>query len=207
MTDSKWLVLLTALLMTGCAGMDKSQCLTADWRTIGFEDGANGKPETAIATYRQECADHGVTPELNAYRLGHRAGSERFCTRVNGFNVGKRGASYQNSCMPDLEADFLPGYRDGKTLYDLQRGLNSARSAAEKQHRLISALEQDIVSNTELLVADGLSREERVQLLYDIEMLKSELDHAINLLPALEHDAHLAEQAYIKAEQRLRDHL
>ena len=202
MTNNKWLLLLTLAALGGCASMDKSQCLTADWRTVGFEDGANGKAETAIGTYRQDCADHGVAPDLNAYRLGHREGSAVFCTSSNGFNVGKRGGSYQHSCAPALEADFLAGYRDGQTLYDLQRALSQANAAVDKQQRLITRMEEDIVVKTELLVEDGLVKEERIALLNDIETLKLQLLDAVDQLPAIQRDARRAEQSYNQAERR-----
>ncbi|MDP5187932.1 MAG: DUF2799 domain-containing protein [Alishewanella sp.] len=207
MNNNKWPLLLLSMIISGCSGMNKSQCITADWRTIGFEDGVNGKAENAIATYRQECAEHGVTPQLEAYRLGHREGSERYCTTRNGFIVGKRGSNYQNSCMPDLEKGFLLGYRDGKTLFELQRALNSARSNIDKQRRVIANLEQEIVDKTELLIADGLTRDDRVQLLNEIELHKYEINEALNALPELEAQAYSAEQAYNQAEQRFKSYL
>lgn len=202
MKKTIWLIVPMLAALTGCAGMDKSECVTADWRTIGFEDGANGKPETAISEYRQDCADHGVAPDLSAYQQGHREGSERFCTRRNGFIVGKRGGSYQNSCPANLEAVFLPAYRDGKELYSLQRAASNARSAVDKQQRLLRQLEKDIVVKTELLVEDGLLKEERVAILADIEALKGELVDAAQQLPQLERDLRRAEKAYSQAEQR-----
>ena len=41
------------LFTTGCATMGKDECLSADWRTIGFEDGAGGYPASRIGQYRQ----------------------------------------------------------------------------------------------------------------------------------------------------------
>jgi hypothetical protein len=197
-----WFILPLFAVLAGCAGMDKSECVTADWRTIGFEDGANGKPETAIGEYRQDCAGHGVAPDLSAYQQGHREGAERFCTHRNGFIVGKRGSSYQNSCPAELEEAFLPAYRDGKELYNLQRALSNARSAVDKQQRLLRQLEKDISVKTELLVEDGLVKEERVAILADIETLKGELIDAAQRVPQLERDVRRAENAYAQAEQR-----
>lgn len=202
MTNKLWLILPALMLLHGCATMDKSQCLTADWRTIGFEDGANGKLETAISTYRQDCADHGVAPDLNAYRRGHRAGSENFCTNRNGFNVGVRGARYQGSCGIELEQGFLAGYRDGQALFELQQAAKNARSRIDRQQRQIRDIEKHIVGHTELLVADGLLREERIQLLNEIEALKVEHINLINLLPDLEWQLRQAEQQQQQAEQR-----
>ncbi|GAB2916904.1 DUF2799 domain-containing protein [Rheinheimera gaetbuli] len=200
MINKKWTLVLAAGLLSGCASMNKSECVNADWRTIGFEDGASGKAETAISSYRQDCADHGVAPDLNAYRLGHREGAERFCTSRNGFVVGKRGTNYQDSCPATLEADFLRGYRDGKVLYDLQRELNQANAVVDKQQRLLSRLEKDIVVKTELLVEDGLVKEERIQLLNDIEALKLQLLDIADQLPSLQRDVRRAEQHYHQAQ-------
>lgn len=202
MTNKLWLALLALAALHGCATMDKSQCLTADWRTIGFEDGASGKSETAISTYRQDCADHGVAPDLNAYRLGHRQGSENYCTQRNGFNVGLRGASYQGSCPADLAEQFLSGYRDGQQLYGLQQAVNNARSAIDRQQRQIRNIEKQIAINTELLVADGLVRDERIRLLNEIEALKAEHFDLVNLLPELEEQLQYAEQQLQQGEQR-----
>lgn len=207
MINCKWLFILAITYLSGCAGMDKSQCLTADWRTIGFEDGANGKAETAISSYRQDCADHGIAPDFNAYRRGHSEGAAVFCTSRNGFNIGKRGGSYQGSCSASLEADFLGGYRDGKALYDLQRALNQANAAVEKQQRLLTRLEKDIALKTELLVEDGLVKEERIQLLNDIEALKVQVMDVLDSLPALQQGVRRAQQQYQQAEQRFSSYL
>ncbi|WP_213998551.1 DUF2799 domain-containing protein [Arsukibacterium sp.] len=202
MTHKLWLALLASVALHGCATMDKSQCLTADWRTIGFEDGAKGKPETEISTYRQDCADHGVTPDLNAYRLGHRQGSENFCTQRNGFEVGRRGGSYQGSCTTDLAEPFLSGYRDGQELYDLQQAVANARTSIDRQHQQIKKTEKMINSKTDLLVEDGLVKDERIQLLTEIELLKTELMDLYDQLPVLQQNLRQAERAYQQAEQR-----
>ncbi|MFT5840801.1 MAG: hypothetical protein ACI9UT_003315, partial [Flavobacteriales bacterium] len=72
------------LLLSSCANMNESDCLTANWHLIGFEDGSFGENETHISQHRQECSKHGVTPDLSAYRQGHYEGSKRFCTLSNG---------------------------------------------------------------------------------------------------------------------------
>ena len=196
------LLSITLSLLASCASMDKSECLTADWRTIGFEDGAKGKNETAISEYRKDCAEHGVTPDLTAYRKGHREGTERYCTTRNGFAVGKSGNSYQNSCAADLEPDFLTGYRDGQQLYSLQRALNNAHAAVDKQQRLLSSLEQDIEAKTDLLVEDGLKKEQRIALLEEIDAMKAQFVDAVNALPGLERDVAKAEKLLAQSEKR-----
>lgn len=196
-------IMIAGALLSSCASMDKSQCLTADWRTIGFEDGSKGKAESSIGSYRQDCAEHGVAPDLTRYRQGHREGSEQFCTRRNGFVVGKRGSAYQNSCASDLESEFLTGFGDGKSLYDAQKAVSYASSALDKQQRLLSQLEKDISAKTALLVEDGLVKDERLTILADIEALKVELVDAAYQLPLLEGQVQQAQKHLLRTEQRL----
>ena len=91
--------------------MDKSECLAADWYTVGFEDGSSGLPESHIAEYRKDCAQHAVTPNLERYRAGHYQGSKNFCNAANGFALGQRGREYKRSCPEDLQEEFpVSGY-------------------------------------------------------------------------------------------------
>ncbi len=55
------------LLVTGCATMDKSECEQADWRIIGLEDGAEGRPVSYIGRHRKACAEYGIKPNLALY--------------------------------------------------------------------------------------------------------------------------------------------
>ena len=64
-----------AVLLTGCAGgLSKDECLYADWRAIGYEDGARGAPASAVSSHRQACAKKaGVTPDMSEYLAGRDA--------------------------------------------------------------------------------------------------------------------------------------
>ncbi len=79
------------LALAGCAGMSEQACLTSDWRTVGFEDGSLGRSEATIGNYRKACAEHGVSPDLDAYRSGHADGVKTYCRPGNGFEVGHSG--------------------------------------------------------------------------------------------------------------------
>ena len=39
---------LITLALSGCATMNEQQCLVSDWRSVGFEDGARGRPVETI---------------------------------------------------------------------------------------------------------------------------------------------------------------
>lgn len=38
------------MLLSGCASMDKEECATADWYTVGLEDGAKGRGSSGWAS-------------------------------------------------------------------------------------------------------------------------------------------------------------
>lgn len=197
------LSIAAALLLSGCTTMNKSECLTADWYTIGFEDGNTGKPQSTIGDYRQDCAEYGVRPDLTRYRGGHDAGSVNFCTARNGYEQGKRGFNYQGSCGATLETQFLSGYQEGKAIYDLQVALQRARSAVDYKQQELNKIEKTIKHQTEKLVEDGIPKEERLKLLADLEVLKKELVETAKELPPLELAVKQAEKALAQAETKI----
>ncbi len=88
------LILSTALVLAlqGCASLSKDECVTADWYSIGYEDGLHGKQADQIANHRKSCAKHGVTADLALYNEGRDAGLERFCEPRNGYRLGRAGS-------------------------------------------------------------------------------------------------------------------
>ena len=95
------------LFLTGCASLSKEECMAADWRTIGFEDGAKGRLLQRIGEHRESCAEYGIAPDFDAYRQGHQEGVSRYCNANVGYSVGRRGASYNGVCPSEFEAEFL----------------------------------------------------------------------------------------------------
>jgi hypothetical protein len=152
------------LVLSGCTTLDQAGCLNADWRTLGFEDGLKGRNESHIRHYRQDCAKHGVTPDLDGYRAGHYEGSAQFCTAKNGFLQGSDNFTYQNSCPAEFKEAFMLGYRDGQSVYQARSSLDNARVELRQLTRDIADLEKQISALNEKLVADGLSREQRVKI-------------------------------------------
>lgn len=166
------LCLMAAVLVSSCATLNKSECREADWQTIGLEDGAKGHPLTYIGKHRKACAEHGVTPDLDQYGLGHNAGLKRFCTPDSGFKQGRAGRSYNNVCPTELEGRFLAGYDTGRELHELKseidRMLREARTAdAEK-----AALEQNLQNVENMLVSGVMSASDRQALLDEFKQMQ-----------------------------------
>lgn len=172
-------VLIAAFaLLAGCASMNKSECLTADWRTIGFEDGSAGRSPAYISEHRQACAPHHVTPDLDAYNGGHEEGIRLFCVRANGFRVGHSGGTYSGVCPEALEAGFLSGYRAGRELFEGEQAVQQVRAAIAGYQRQIREGTEALAAKQEALVRDGATESERRQLLKEVNELREQLEEA-----------------------------
>lgn len=207
MLKQKFIGLVCVGLLSGCATMDKSECLTADWTTVGFEDGASGKPQSHIGEYRQDCAKHGVSPDLTAYQRGHLQGSKQFCTERNGFLQGRDGQKYRRSCPEQLESQFLSGFRDGQELHGLKQIVHTARVTLNAAIHRLDNIETLIAEKSELMITDGLLRKERLVLLEEIEALKYEYVERDQTIPDLQQQLDYAEQDYAEAEKQFSAYL
>jgi hypothetical protein len=181
--------------------MDKSECLAADWYTIGFEDGSSGLPESHIAEYRKDCAQHAVTPSLERYRAGHYQGSINFCNAENGFAMGRQGREYKRSCPEDLQKEFMLAYTDGKDLYSLKKQLESQKNKLRRSLNEVSEISSLINEKNELMIQDGLIREQRAEIQNEIEILREEKQLIEGELGYLQDNVELAQQNYNDAEK------
>lgn len=151
-------------LMSGCAGMSEQACLATDWQVVGFEDGAAGRPVAAIGRYRQQCADHGISPDLDRYRAGHADGLESFCRPGRGFDVGRRGVVYQGVCPVELEAEFLAAYQSGRYLYELETEVRRIDSQIAANNRAQEGIREELTGVAATIANSETSSEERIQL-------------------------------------------
>jgi len=176
-----------AVLASGCAsGLSRDECNTADWRTIGYEDGVQGRSEARISGHRKACARHGVGLNLETYRSGWNEGIGRYCQAGNGYHQGRRGKSYSGVCPAQMEADFLQAYRAGRELYDLEVGVQrTARKLRHKRKRL-AAIEVDMRDTGIELVTTGVTTERRVILLDELRKLEQERAATKAQIPLLE---------------------
>jgi hypothetical protein len=157
-------VLATTTLLTACAGMSEQACLVSDWRTVGFEDGAGGRPVATIGSYRQACSKHGISPDLDSYRAGHAEGVEIYCRPGNGFETGRSGAAYHGVCPADMEPDFIAGYNSGHHLFELESALRRIDAQIASNLRAQENIKRELTAIGASMVSDGTSAEERVAL-------------------------------------------
>lgn len=135
----RWMfALAVALALAGCGGgaMKEAECTTADWRALGYEDGAQGNGPGQFSVRRKACAEHGVTADFDAYMRGREEGLVYYCRPLNGYNVGNSGYRYDGVCPPDLEPAFVAAHADGFGLYQRRARMQSiGRRLSESRQR------------------------------------------------------------------------
>ena len=156
-------------LTSACSTMNEDQCRSADWRTVGFEDGSRGSSQSRIGDYRKACAEFGVQPDLNAYREGHDQGVRTYCTRASGFEKGEAGFTYAGVCPEDLEPEFLAGYNAGKSLKDASARILELEGQIKSIDRDIDDLQEGVRAAEAEMVADGVGAARRSALLSEIK--------------------------------------
>jgi len=174
------------VLVSGCASLSKEECKTANWKTIGFEDGAQGKPEARIRAHRKACAEYGVAPELEAYRSGWEEGVARFCQPGNGYSQGRSGKEYTGVCPDSLETAFLQSYRDGRALYKLEADISRLSTKLTYQRKRLAEIDIAMRDAGIELIAKDVPVERRVVLLDELRKLGDERSNIKGKIPLLE---------------------
>ena len=190
-------VVLVAL--SGCATMNRDECLTVDWRTVGFEDGVAGYAGDRIGQHRKACAKHGVTPDLAAYQAGREDGLREYCVPVNGFRLGAQGGSYGGMCPADLDPSFADAYESGRGLYALQSRLSSVSNQIEARRSDLHDAESDIVTRSAVAISNGATAEERAQAVLDVK-------HLGELVGRLKSEIRQLEEDRVHRERDLEDY-
>jgi hypothetical protein len=167
---------LGAVLLSSCATMSEDQCLAGDWGGQGFRDGSNGLSMSRLDDHAKACAKHGVTPDEIPYRSAREDGLRLYCRPDRGFVEGREGNSYANVCPSDLEAEFLPAYRDGQMLHSAESALESAISSAESYASRLEELDDKIDAKRRECRDDSLSEETRERACERIRELRDEKD-------------------------------
>jgi hypothetical protein len=163
-----------ALAVGSCATMSEEQCLAGDWSGQGYADGQSGLTMSRLDEHAEACAKHGVTPVATAYPAGRRQGLVRYCTPWKGFEVGRTGSGYAGVCPSELEADFMPAYRDGQIVHEVEQALANARSRVDSLGARLEELDDKITAKQAEARADGLTDEQREQIRNRIQEIRRE---------------------------------
>jgi len=154
-------VLTLIAVMSGCATMDESECLYADWQETGYNDGVAGETRDYLNRRAGDCANFDVTPDKEAYLEGYDHGIEDFCTTENGYEKGRSGHNYRGVCPSHLEGLFLLGYQEGKVVYELEKSLAQYESAIADRARQLDNLHYHNYIDERILNSSEASEQDR----------------------------------------------
>jgi hypothetical protein len=162
------LILLLILILPACATLNKKECLNADWRSIGFEDGARGAKTSRIGQHREACAEYSIKPDLDAYRGGREQGLQSYCRPGNGYQVGLSGNSYNDVCPAALENDFVVAYKAGEKIYRLESDIRNLSRTLKQDEKALKALKEELSTVEAELVSNGVASKRRIELLAEV---------------------------------------
>ena len=176
------------VLLQGCATLNKDECMLADWRLIGYQDGVAGKSAAVVGEYREDCAKHAVVPDLDAYRAGREEGLQQYCKVDNGYRLGNTGRGFAAVCPAALAADFRDAYDTGRKLYLARSAVNNTHSNINSRKQTLSELEKNRAEKLAALISDGLKADQRVMILYEVNELQQEMNSVEDEIVDLELD-------------------
>ena len=188
-------VLFTILLfaIAGCSGKAEerkaqleAQCLTADWRAIGYEDGAKGWKTDRISKHRKACAEFGVTPDFDAYMGGHGEGIAYYCQPRTGYNAGVKGRRYNGGCPPAQEAAYQAANADGYGLWERERAVSDTAGRLGSARQRASDIELIVTDKSKLLLSPTVPMADRVTIGIEIKQLVQEKRDLNRAIPGLE---------------------
>ena len=170
----RFLIIVVALMLSGCATMNADQCAMSDWHAVGYEDGTRGSSGDRFGQYRKACAKHSVAPDFQAYQAGRKEGLVEYCRPSRGFNLGAAGGRYNGVCDVALEEEFLDAYRVGSQLYTLRSNVNRVNGAIASREQQMAENVDTIKAKEAVLIAADTTVEDRVLVLADLKRLSEE---------------------------------
>jgi hypothetical protein len=105
---------------------------------------------------------------------GHESGVRAYCTFTQGFEVGSAGQSYQRVCPADLEQNFLSGFNQGRSAFDLSRQIDGIAYRLDEIRQLRKNADAELTAiRPKLAYDDTLNGSQRTQLLQRLEALSA----------------------------------
>lgn len=139
------LLIGAGVFLASCQSLSKDECIAADWRVIGEQDGSEGRePQARFGQHVKACERAGVIPDQTLWNQGYQQGLFNFCTPLRGLSHGQAGQVYNNVCPPSLEAGFLSGYNLGREEYDKKSDIRNLENRINAREREIDQIEEDL---------------------------------------------------------------
>jgi hypothetical protein len=169
------IIALTSLV-SGCATLSETDCISGNWQQIGYQDGKSGRDSDYILKHESSCIEYGVEADRLAYERGRQEGLTRYCTSSNGYNRGVRGGHPNLSCSSQQFPQYYNGLYQGLVVHydDIQYELNEAY----KEHDILSEVFRRVKDEEEKQRID----DELEDLDKEIDSLERERNQADSLI-------------------------
>lgn len=177
-----------SIFTSSCSTLNKEECKTANWKTIGYEDGTKGYPASRIGQHRSACAEYGVRPNLDAYTAGRNQGLIHYCVPNIGYKKGLYGHSYNGVCTNHSEKIFLDAYNYGIKIYKQKVILSKMKDDYLNNENYILSLENEIHEKEHEIVSGRLSKHKALTLLNETRDMAEELGRVKSNLYLLQED-------------------
>lgn len=130
-----------ALLATGCAtSMSSSECASADWAVLGYEDGSTGFTEKFAEKRFATCSGYGHPPDRRTYEYSRYNGLDAYCTRNNLYELGLIREEFPEACEPLATPTLRAGYKTGREhsnhLFGVKRKMDEIADAEQDVRNL-----------------------------------------------------------------------
>lgn len=158
-------VILSAFVLASCSTLSKEECHLGDWNGIGFADGSLGRGGNRIEAHRKACAEHGVSPNLDAYLAGRERGLDHYCAPSNGYQAGLRDDDYDGVCRGRDEAAFLAAYNAGLAVHEVKDKIDDLEYQIRKKRREVEEVDKAL----------DLARSRKITSAADGEAVRNEL--------------------------------
>lgn len=192
------LVISALLVLGGCAvtDMNRKECKTADWRAVGYGDGANGRSADSFSARQKSCAKHGVAADFDTYLVGHGQGLAVFCRPQNGYSLGSKGYRYSGICPADLDQEFRAAHADGYGLFQRAKARDDIANKLRQSKHRAKDIENQLLRKTVRLSSARLRPAQRRKLAVDIRQLAEEKGELQQYVSQLERDHAVASEDY-----------
>ena len=157
--------LLCLFVVTACSQMSHQDCLDMKWHAAGLADASTGVPASNGIERSRVCGKYGESFEPEQYNAGYQAGIETYCTKENGFEVGRNGTEYLSVCPAANENDFLLGWNAGNGLWTARDKVSTAEKV--RLNAVVSQLGPELRDDRQSreIEAVRLSEKQRKQIL------------------------------------------
>lgn len=164
----KLVIVVALLLLNGCASMSSEDCANADWRALGYQDGARGDTLQRASKRGQDCAKHGFQMNHDTYNEGRNQGLVAYCTSARAYSLGESGKKYNGVCVNHKESEFLAAYDSGYELYRFTAAVELGKTKLREAQQKYDRLNEEIQKYTNGFREESLSAAEHNEHVLDV---------------------------------------